>query len=294
MSSYRSIERKLPQPQQHWVGNGFHVKNYFPSSMGMKFMERFSPFIMMDYNAEVSFKGTTEDVGVDAHPHRGFETVTFALKGKVEHGDNHGHSGIIEEGDIQWMTAGSGVLHKEFHEKEWAKQDRLFHMIQLWVNLPAKDKMTQPNYQALKKDEITHFVDEKSGASIILYAGELFNHIGIAHTFSPMNIYKIELKAGQSITLNEPSHFNLGFLIIKGDLNINENMNANKENFILFNNEEGEVKIDAISDSEIFVLSGQPLNEPVAAGGPFVMNTEKELRQAYVDYQHGLFGSFDF
>ncbi len=294
MKQYRTIERLIQNPQSHWVGNGFHVNHYFPGNFGSAFMERFSPFILMDYNVLSTFKGTSQEVGVDAHPHRGFETVTFAFKGKVEHGDNHGHSGIIEEGDIQWMTAGSGVLHKEFHEKEWAKHDRVFHMIQLWVNLPAKHKMTKPNYQALKKAELTHFVEEKSEANIILYAGEAFNHKGIARTFSPINIYKIDLKAGHRIDLSEKENFNLGFLIISGKLEVNEEIKLSTNDFALFKNEAGLVEMYALEDAEIFVLSGEPLNEPVAAGGPFVMNTEKELRQAYIDYQEGKFGSFDF
>ncbi len=294
MKHYRRIEKTIQNPSRHWVGNGFNVQQYFPSRQGMSFMERFSPFILMDYNAPSTFKGTNDDVGVDIHPHRGFETVTFAFKGKVEHGDNHGHSGVIQEGDIQWMTAGSGVLHKEFHEKEWAKHDRVFHMIQLWVNLPAKDKMTQPNYQALTKGDIGSFVDEKSGAKVILYAGEAFNHKGVANTFSPMNIFKIALRKGQHIDLNEPNDFNLGFLVISGSVEVNEDKVLQESDFVLFRNEAGLVEINALEDAEVFVLSGKPLNEPVVAGGPFVMNTEDELRQAYLDYQSGKFGSFDF
>ncbi len=294
MIKTRQIEKIIKNPPRHWVGNGFNVQQYFPSQQGMKFMERFSPFILMDYNAPSTFKGTDEEVGVGAHPHRGFETVTFAFKGKVEHGDNHGHSGMIEEGDIQWMTAGSGILHKEFHAKEWAKNDRLFHMIQLWVNLPAKDKMTEPHYQALKKNEIIHFKDEVSQADIILYAGQFLNHKGVAHTFSPMNIFKIDLKQNQKIVLDEPSNFNTGFLVINGDLSVNDDTKVKTSDFVLFKNEAGEIQLEANSDVELFVLSGQPLNESVVAGGPFVMNTEDELRQAYLDYQNGLFGSFDF
>lgn len=294
MKQMRRIEKIIQNPPRHWVGNGFNVQQYFPSNQGMSFMERFSPFILMDYNAPATFKGTEGDVGVDIHPHRGFETVTFAFKGKVEHGDNHGHSGIIQEGDIQWMTAGSGVLHKEFHEREWAKHDRVFHMIQLWVNLPAKDKMTAPNYQALTKNEIPSFVEEKSEANIILYAGEVFKHKGIAHTFSPMNIYKINLKKDHKIDLDEPSTYNTGFLLISGVVNINDDKVVREQDFVLFKNEAGVIELSAIEDAEIFVLSGKPLNEPVVAGGPFVMNTENELRQAYLDYQAGKFGPFDF
>lgn len=294
MKNYRKIESIIQNPAKHWVGNGFNVQQYFPSRQGIKFMERFSPFLLMDYNAKVEFKATHEEVGVGAHPHRGFETVTFAFNGKVEHGDNHGNHGVIESGDIQWMTAGSGILHKEFHEKEWAKTDRVFHMIQLWVNLPQKDKMTQPKYQALTKEQITHFVDETSGAKIILYAGELLNHKGSANTFSPMNIYKVNLDKHSHLELSEPNGFNTGFLVIEGEVKVNDEQSAKKGDFVLLKNDDLSFLLEAQETSEIFVLSGKSLDEPIVASGPFVMSSEKEIQQAYIDYQNGLFGSFDF
>lgn len=288
----RNIEEITKQPPAHWVGNGFRVSQYFPRRRPAHFFDRISPFILLDYNARVLFKGTQSMVGVGPHPHRGFETVTFAFEGKVAHGDNQGNQGVIGPGDLQWMTAGSGILHKEYHETEYAKEDRIFHMIQLWVNLPAKDKMTSPNYQAITKKEVAHrpFL----GGQVLIYAGEVLGEKGPAKTFSPMNIYKVELDSGSSINLEEPSHYNLALLVIEGQVKLNDEVLDNGD-FVLMKNEEGSFSLESLApSSQVFVLSGEPLNEPVVAGGPFVMNTDEELSQAYDDYNTGGFGSLDF
>lgn len=293
MKKLRSIEEIFRNDKSHWVGNGFKVNQYFPLGRGMSFMERFSPFIMLDYNAPYLFKGVANSkLGVGAHPHRGFETVTIALDGYVEHGDNKGNSGVIGPGDVQWMTAGSGILHKEFHEIEYAKEDHMFHMVQLWVNLPAKYKMTEPKYQSITKEQMKNI--KIDSGEITLIAGEVLGENGPASTFSKMNVYIIELNTGAKISITEPSYFNLGMLILQGDATINEKKISSGD-FVLFKNEEGDLEFTGGDEkAKILVLSGEPLNEPVFAQGPFVMNTKEEIIQAVEDFNNGKFGSFDF
>lgn len=295
MSRFRPIERVFTGPSSHWVGNGFHVSQYFPRGQGREFFDRFSPFILLDYNAPRYFESTERMVGIGPHPHRGFETVTFAFAGKVEHGDNQGNHGVIEPGDVQWMTAGSGILHKEYHEKEYAKNGRVFHMIQLWVNLPAKDKMTDPRYQALLAEDMGKLELPDDGGEIIVYAGEVMGVKGPALTFSPMDIFKVTLNKEKEVTLNQPAEYNTGMLVIDGSFQLDEEKTIEAGDFVLFENLPGDILLKGESDqaSAVF-LSGEPLNEPVVAGGPFVMNTVEQLDQANNDYRNGLFGSHDF
>lgn len=293
--SYRKIESIFKNDHAHWVGNGFRVKQYFPAGQGEGFLQRFSPFILMDYNEPYFFKASPFETGVGAHPHKGFETVTFAFAGKVEHGDNKGHSGVIEPGDIQWMTAGSGILHKEFHEKEFAKKDRVLHMIQLWVNLPKEHKLTEPKYQAIKASRMGRYSTEDELLNAIIYAGEAFGVKGPASTFSPMNIYKLEIKKGKNVLINEPKGFNTGLLVLGGEIDINGESTAKNSDFVLFENDGDTISITGVEEySEIFVLSGKPLNEPVVAMGPFVMNTREEIIQADEEFRAGKFGDMNF
>lgn len=288
----REIEMSMRVDRTHWVGDGFYVRNYFPS--GKNLLERFSPFILMDYNAPTEFAPSETPKGIGPHPHRGFETVTFALEGAVEHHDNEGNHGIIYPGDVQWMTAGSGIMHKEYHEKEFSKTGGIFHLIQLWVNLPKKDKMTQPAYQAIENKDMGKLLLENEQGSITVVAGEFDGVKGPARSHTPMNIYFADLNKNGKITLNEPKNYNFGILILNGTININGEEHNDKD-FILFKNEEGQVNIESISEnSKIFVLSAEPINEPVAAGGPFVMNTKEELRQANEDFYNGKFGTHEF
>jgi redox-sensitive bicupin YhaK (pirin superfamily) len=279
-------------PRPHWVGNGFYVNNYFPS--GRNLLERFTPFILLDYNAPRELAPSNTPKGVGQHPHRGFETVTFAFEGAVEHHDNKGNHGIIYPGDVQWMTAGSGIMHKEYHEKTFSKNGGIFHMIQLWVNLPKKDKWADPGYQAITNEQMgkINLPDETGNVTVV--AGTFSGIKGPAKTFTPMNIYIIDLVKGGTLTLNEPGNFNMGMLILEGEIMVNGQEGKVKD-FVLFVNEEGQVNIEAVSDTvKIFVLSGEPIDEPIAAGGPFVMNTGEELRQANEDFNNGKFGTFDF
>ncbi len=292
MSKMRRIEQSFRGPDTHWVGNGFKVSNYFPS--GKNLLERFTPFVLMDYNAPVEFAPSSTPRGVGPHPHRGFETVTFAFEGAVEHHDNKGNHGIIYPGDVQWMTAGSGIMHKEYHEKTFNQSGGIFHVIQLWVNLPKKDKMTEPRYQAITKEDMGKAVLAEDHGTVTVVAGAFNGVKGPAKTFTPMNIYVIDLINHGEVTLNEPGYFNMGILVLDGDVSVNDETYRAKD-FILFHNEDGDVRIKSLSaTAKIFVLSGEPINEPIAAGGPFVMNTREELRQANEDYHNGKFGTSDF
>lgn len=295
MSNFRKIEKIFTNNQQHWVGNGFYVRTYFPNPAEGLSLDRMSPFVLLDYNAPRRFKGTNGQVGIGPHPHRGFETVTFAFEGKISHGDNKGHTGVIEPGDIQWMTAARGILHKEYHEAESAKQDRVLHMIQLWVNLPAAYKMADPNYQAIKADRMGKIRTDDGGCEITVYAGDVFGTKGPATTFSPMNIYKVKLESGKTLTIQEPVNYNTGLLVLSGELSVNSEKTVKGADFVLFENNGKPFELRGISESsEVFVLSGEPLNEPIAAMGPFVMNSYEEILQANADFQNGAFGHSDF
>lgn len=292
MNNFRPIEDKYFVEKEHWVGSAFRVRNYFPE--GKNLLERFSPFILMDYNAPKEFPPSKSPKGVGPHPHRGIETVTFAFQGAVEHHDNIGNHGIIYAGDVQWMTAGEGIMHKEYHEKEFQKKGGVFHMIQLWINLPKKDKFTAPRYQELQEESMGRFKLPDNSGNVAIVAGEFKGVKGPALTFSPINIYVIDLKAGGKIDLDEAEDYNLGILVISGEMDINK-ASSRENDFILFENKEGRVEINNVEfDSKLLVLSGKPLNEPVVAGGPFVMNSQEELRKAALDYREGRFGTDDF
>lgn len=289
MTTKRSIEKIIPPPETHWVGDGFRVHNFFPHALPQ---DRMSPFYLLDYNSKHYFEPTERPGGVGAHPHRGFETVTFAFKGKVAHHDSRGNSGVIGEGDVQWMTAGSGILHKEYHEEEFARAGGDFHMIQLWVNLPAKDKMTEPKYQAIVNDEFGKFPVPGDLGVVEVVAGEYEGVKGPASTFSPVEIYIGKVNKGADLAFSTPANFNTGLLNLDGNLSVN-GQTVPADNFVLFANDGEEFSVEAASDSMFFVLSGEPLNEPIASYGPFVMNTQDEIRQAMRDYGTGKFGRLE-
>lgn len=293
MKNLRSIELTFRGPDFHMVGDGFRVSQYFPS--GKNLLTRFSPFILLDYNQPHYFEPSSIRKGVGAHPHRGFETVTFAYEGSVEHHDNKGNHGIIGSGDVQWMTAGSGILHKEYHETNFAKNGGILHMVQLWVNLPQKYKMTEPKYQAIKKSDMGIYQLNDNKGFISILAGEVKGVKGPAQTFSPMNVYNVYLDDQGSVELQEPSHYNTGLLVLKGSVKVNEDQVSEAGDFILFENIDGEILLESQSeDSQVLVLSGEPLDEPMALHGPFVMNTREEIVQAYDDYHAGKFGPLEF
>ncbi len=276
-----------PKPA-HFVGDGFRVHNFIPSGYHLD-MKRMDPFIMLDYNSKFHFSGTDTPRGVGVHPHRGFETVTIAYQGRVEHGDSSGGGGIIGQGDVQWMTAASGVLHKEFHETEWAKEGGIFQMVQLWVNLPAKDKMSPPKYQAIKNSEMKN-VDLGENGFIEVIAGEFNGEKGPATTFSPVNLMNAKLKSGGKAEFSFPANFNTAALVIEGNIMVNGEEKVPTDHLVLFQNEGENFTIEATEDSIVLILSGEPLNEPIYPHGPFVMNTREEIIQAFDDFNKGKFG----
>ncbi|WP_179376665.1 pirin family protein [Winogradskyella wichelsiae] len=282
----RTIEKIIKPGTPHFVGDGFRVHNFIPGTSTMK---RMDPFIMLDYNSKYNFPATDKPKGVGVHPHRGFETVTIAYKGRVEHGDSAGGGGIIGEGDVQWMTAASGVLHKEFHETEWSKTGGEFQMVQLWVNLPAKDKMSPPKYQAISNAEIKKVILPNEAGLVEVIAGSYQGVVGPASTFSPMNMFNLKLKKGAKTQLTFPKHYTTSLLMVEGSATIN-GAKVLADHFVLFNSDGETFTVETLSDGVILVLSGEPINEPIAAHGPFVMNTQEELIEAFQDFNTGKFG----
>lgn len=284
----KKIRAILDPPAPHMVGDGFRVHNFFPSSeiIGMQGM---SPFFLMDYNSKVIIPPSDKPKGVGVHPHRGFETVTIAYQGKVAHNDSAGNSGVIEEGDVQWMTAGAGVLHKEYHEKEFSKKGGAFQMVQLWVNLPAADKMTPAKYQAIVNNEMGKYHIEGDGL-IDIIAGEYKNVKGPAFTFSPVSMFSGRLPKDSTAEFSFSAAENTGILIIGGETLINGSETAKENCFVYFSHDGENISVKAVKDSIILILSGMPINEPISAYGPFVMNTEKEIQEAFDDYYSGRFG----
>jgi len=287
MKKQRSVEAVIAPPPPHMVGDGFRVHNFFPGRQIDQ--KRMSPFFMLDYGSKIEFSPRNEPRGVGVHPHAGFETVTIAYQGKVAHHDSAGNSGTIGEGDVQWMTAGSGILHKEYHEKEFSKQGGIFQMVQLWVNLPAKDKKTSPKYQEITNSKMGRYYlpDEKGTVEII--AGEYGGVKGPATTFTPIHAYNTRLKKDANLELSFPQNYNTALLIIEGHVKVNE-INAHADHFVLLKNDGESFSVEATEDSIVLVLSGEPIDEPVVAYGPFVMNTWEEIEQAMRDVNAGKFG----
>jgi len=289
MKKYRNIEEILSPSSAHMVGDGFKVVNYLPG--GERFGKRMNPFFLMDFNPEFNFTPTVAPRGVGVHPHRGFETITIAYKGSVAHNDSAGNSGVIRPGDVQWMTTGSGILHKEYHEKEFAAKGGPFEMAQIWINLPRKYKMSSPKYQGILHEQKGKFTLENNQGNVFVIAGEYDGVKGAATTFSPVEMYDIRLEENGETEIKLPAHFNTGLLIVEGEAAINENPIARQHQFVQFKNEEGIIHIKAEKKSVLLLLSGEPINEPVAAYGPFVMNTSEEIQQAIEDFNSGKFGN---
>lgn len=284
----KKVEIVIAPKPAHFVGDGFRVHNFIPSAYHLD-MKRMGPFIMLDYNSKYHFAASEIPRGVGVHPHRGFETVTIAYQGKVEHHDSAGGGGVIEEGDVQWMTAASGVLHKEFHETEWAKEGGIFQMVQLWVNLPAKDKMSTPKYQAIKNADMK-IVDLGENGFVEIIAGEFQGEKGPAQTFSPVNLMNAKLKSGGIAEFSFPASFNTAALLIEGHITVNGEEKVETDHFVLFENEGETFTVTANEDSIVLIISGEPLNEPIFPHGPFVMNTREEIIQAFEDFNSGKFG----
>jgi redox-sensitive bicupin YhaK (pirin superfamily) len=287
--NYKTIGSIMPPPSFHMVGDGFRVHNFFPSQpkIGLKGM---SPFFLMDYGSKWQVPPSDIPKGVGVHPHRGIETVTIAYHGKVAHHDSAGNSGVIGEGDVQWMTAGGGVLHKEYHEKDFSKKGGIFQMVQLWVNLPAEFKMTPAKYQAIENKNMAKFILDDGISAVEIIAGEYEGMKGPASSFSPVNLFNAKLKNETTANFTFNKNYNTGILVIEGEVRINDSKTASEDYFILFNHDGTDIRVEAIKDSVILILSGKPIDEPIAPAGPFVMNTEAEIKKAYEDYYNGEFG----
>lgn len=285
----KTIQEVFTPPAAHMVGDGFKVHNFFPGGNKIG-IQRMSPFFLMDYNAKTYLPPSDKPRGVGVHPHRGFETVTIAYHGKVAHHDSAGNSGVIGEGDVQWMTAGSGVLHKEYHEKAFSKAGGDFQMVQLWVNLPAKDKMHAPKYQEITRANMGVYAIDDKGSVVEVIAGKYKDVTGAASTFTPVELYTVKLKKNAVADFSLPEHYNTGLLIIEGNVVINGDTKAPESNFVLFNNDGEDFTIEASEDAVVLLLSGEPINERIFAYGPFLMNSREEIEQAYSDYNLGKFG----
>lgn len=288
----KNIENIFQPPPFHWVGNGFRVHNFFPGGPGIG-LKRMSPFFLMDYGSEHNFPPSNIPRGVGSHPHRGIETVTIAYKGRVAHHDSEGNSGIIGENDVQWMTAGGGILHKEYHEDEFNRKGGPFQMVQLWVNLPAKYKMTKAKYQDLLFNNAKKFISDNMKVHVNIIAGEYKNISGNADTFMPINLFDAAIKEGSSVEFSFAPNHNTGFLVVEGNVEINGRSKVQKDNFVLFENEGDSITLKADNDAKVLILSGEPIDEPIAPYGPFVMNTQEEIQQAIEDFRAGKFGSLD-
>lgn len=288
MNKQRSIEQIIPPPPAHMVGDGFRVHNFFPSSGSMN-IQRMSPFFLLDYGAKIEFPPSDTPRGVGVHPHRGFETVTIAYKGRVAHHDSAGNAGVIGEGDVQWMTAASGILHKEYHEAEWSKLGGEFQMVQLWVNLPAKFKMSKPKYQPIRREEFGQVVLPDGKGVIEIIAGNFNKTNGPATSFTPIEMYNARLKKGAKVHFSLPQNYNTGFVIIEGAVTVNEKPAAT-DHFVLFANDGTDIYVEATENAIVLILSGEPIHEPIVPYGPFVMNSKQEIVDAYDDWNSGKFG----
>ena len=288
----RKIRYIYNAPQTHWVGNGFKVAPLFSH---MDTDKGTSPFLMLDYAAPMAFSpNAAAPRGVGAHPHKGFETVTIAYHGEVAHRDSTGGGGVIAEGDVQWMTAGAGIVHEEFHSEAFSARGGEFEMAQLWVNLPKKDKNTPARYQHLPAAAIPVVALDSNGSHIRVIAGEYDSHRGAAETFTEMNVWDVALKAGAEVALDLPATHNLAIVVRRGVAEFNGEHRAAATQLATFERSGGEVRIRALDgDAELLLLSGEPIDEPVAAYGPFVMNTREELVQAVEDFNSGKFGRID-
>jgi hypothetical protein len=253
-------------------------------------MTGMSPFFLLDYGAKWLVPPSDTPRGVGVHPHRGFETVTLAYHGKVAHHDSTGQSGVIGEGDVQWMTAAAGVLHKEFHEKEFSKKGGIFQVVQLWVNLPAKYKMTPAKYQPIENKDMVKVLLHDGKSNIEIIAGEYNGLKGPATTFSPVNLFNAKLVKGDKASFSFSKKYNTGMLVIEGEIKINDAKIAPEDHFVLFDHDGEDIEVEAIKESVVLVMSGEPIHEPIASYGPFLMNSESEIKQAFEDFKNGKFG----
>lgn len=266
----------------HWVGDGFPVRTIFSYN---QINENISPFLLMDHAGPTEFGPSDHIRGVGGHPHRGFETVTIVYDGEVEHRDSTGAGGIISKGDVQWMTAASGLVHEEMHSKKFAKEGGPFEMVQLWVNLPKKDKSAKPGYQGIQNADIPS-VDLKDGAGRIrVIAGDYEGNKGPAHTFTPINLWDIRLNAGHKVNFKVPEGHNTAVFVLDGEIELNDGEIIASGDLAVLDRTGDLFSLKANQNTKILFLGGEPINEPVVGYGPFVMNTMAEIQQAFTDFR---------
>lgn len=282
----KTILGRYGSDRGHWVGDGFPVRSLFSYNM---LGEHISPFLLLDYAGPHYFAPTTDRRGVGQHPHRGFETVTIVYDGEVEHKDSAGNGGIIGPGDVQWMTAAGGILHEEYHSPAFARTGGPFRMVQLWVNLPAKDKMAPGGYQGIVAADIPEVNLPKGAGTARVIAGELLGAKGPARTFTPINVWDVRLKADASVTLDLPEGHSAMLVVLGGHVTVGGSEPAGEAEMILLSREGGDVAIHADGEATLLVLTGEPIDEPIFGHGPFVMNTESEIRTAIDDFNNGRF-----
>ncbi len=291
MSTSIVADKKVVEIHQygsrHWVGDGFPVRNLIP---GNTVGEQLSPFLLLDYAGPENFPPTDQPRGVGEHPHRGFETVTIVYDGVVAHRDSTGSGGVIGPGDVQWMTAASGIVHEEMHEKEWARKGGAFHAIQLWVNLPRAHKMSTPGYQTLLGQAIPTVELGGGAGHLRVIAGAFQGVKGPAKTFTPVHLYDAWVKAGSTAEITVPSSFSTAVFVLQGEAVVNGSGPVKEAELARLDRTGERITIVAATDTILLVLAGEPIDEPVARYGPFVMNTKAELVQAVNDYQAGKMG----
>jgi hypothetical protein len=285
MIGMKTIQKIVRDVRPHWVGDGFPVRSLFSYNEG----NAFDPFLLLDYAGPHEFPPTSGKPGVGEHPHRGFETVTLVYQGELDHRDSSGSHGSIGPGDVQWMTAGSGIVHEEFHSERFSQAGGTLEMVQLWVNLRSKDKLSRPGYQGILDSQISKVsLPEEAGTARVI-AGELMGTAGAAKTFTPINVWDLELNSGRAASLTIP-HGHTSLLVVQtGTVRVNETPLQAVE-LALFDRRGDVVRVEAESRSRVLVLTGMPINEPVVGQGPFVMNTREEIHEAIQDYQAGRMG----
>jgi quercetin 2,3-dioxygenase len=284
----RKILGLYSAPRGHWVGDGYPVRSLFsPASHG----EHVSPFLLLDYAGPAEFTPTDTPRGVGTHPHRGFETVTIVYKGEVEHRDSTGEGGVIGPGDVQWMTAAGGILHKEFHSEAFTRRGGTLEMVQLWVNLPAKDKNAAPGYQTLLDRDIPSAALSNDAGTLRVIAGTYDGKRGPARTFTPIDVWDVRLNQGGNASFTFPEGHTVAVVVLKGTVQVSGDAVAREAELVVLDRKGGEIALEALGDASLLILSGEPIDEPVVMHGPFVMNTADEIRQAMADFQSGKFGN---
>lgn len=291
----RKVMRKVLEvysaPRPHWVGDGFPVRSLFSHATHG---EHVSPFLLLDYAGPADFPPAERPRGVGTHPHRGFETVTIVYHGEVEHRDSTGRGGIIGPGDVQWMTAAAGILHEELHSQAFTRKGGTLEMVQLWVNLPAKSKNVDPGYQTLLDRDIPAVALNDGAGTLRVIAGEYDGHRGPAHTFTPIDLWDVRLRQGGGATsYTLPEGRTVAVVVLKGTVQVNSDAIAREAQFVLLDPQGGEITVKANGDASLLILSGEPIDEPVVMHGPFVMNTQEEIRQAMADFRSGRFGTIE-